>query len=668
MGTKKTTEEVGSTFSSFTRISTKMRATIVCVLAFMLAYSEGAAVETEGRMPSPEGPERRSADVTKTQEMEDQAETKLAAAQAKLFHKENQAQVKANHVAQESIVTSKIVRCNLDTDCPGAQQCVNYAPKLSALSKSAHASVEQSAALYWKTKAYIKRCKDTSFPKMQIETIEEQIQFQMIMDKHVTTIKESFVKWNERGLNMTLPANVDKIDQITMESAKYYNEITGNVETPEGNSPVVKAGEVTVAPGLDMNTFLLISLLDKDDASKSSLDKLLPIILMSGGGAGMGGDLLSNPLLLLTLLDDKTSTSSNSDLLLIMTLMNSGGLGGSTDLLSSPLLLMTLLKDNSSMTDLLPILLLSGGLGSAAAGGAGGLDVMSNPLILLLLLDDDKSSSLTDLLPILLMGSMGASGMGADAGISGILPLILLLDGNTTDTSDLLLIMMASGGALGGGAAGGDLNSLLPILLLGDNKLGSGSDSTKDLLLFSLLGNGGLGGTDGAAGGLGGILPLLLLSNSSILSGDDSLLMVLLLSGGLGGAAEGAAPDMNMLLPLIMKDSLNDTKDLLLIMMMGGLGGAGGAGGLGGMLPLLLLGNGTMDTTTLVLVMVMSQAQPGTVTPGTGGITIDPASGLNGILPLLLLKDSGTDDTLTTLLLVNMMSQGGAATGGLLGR
>ena len=84
---------------------------------------------------------------------------------------------------------------------------------------------------------------------------------------------------------------------------------------------------------------------------------------------------------------------------------------------------------------------------------------------------------------------------------------------------------------------------------------------------------------------------------------------------------------MNMLLPLIMKDSLNDTKDLLLIMMMGGMGGAGGAGGLGGMLPLLLLGNGTMDTTTLVLVMMMSQAQPGTVTPGTGGITIDPASG-----------------------------------------
>merc|ERR1712096_545963 len=104
--------------------------------------------------------------------------------------------------------------------------------------------------------------------------------------------------------------------------------------------------------------------------------------------------------------------------------------------------------------------------------------------------------------------------------------------------------------------------------------------------------------------------------------------------------------------------------------MMGGLGGAGGAGGLGGMLPLLLLGNGTLGTTTLVLVMMMSQAQPGTVAPidGSTGLTIDPASGLNGILPLLLLKDEGKDDTLTTLLLVNMMSQGAAATGGLLGR
>jgi len=639
-----------------------MRATIVCVLAFMLAYAEAFY----GGM----GYARSGEIEPKVEELVAQKDTRLAAAQARLFHKRNQAQVKANKVAQEPVVKSKIIKCNLDSDCPGAQQCVNYAQKLSALARSVDASAEQSAALYWKTKAHIKRCKDTSFPKMPIETIEEQMQFQMIMDKSITTIKETYVKLNKTGFNMSLPTNLDKIDQIIMDSAKFYNELTGNVETPEGKTPIIKTAEVSVAaaPALDMNTFLLISLLDKDDASSSTLDKLLPIILMSQGGTGMGGDLLSNPLLLMTLLDDDKSGSS--DLLLIMTLMNSGGLGGSTDLLSSPLLLLTLLKDNSSMTDLLPILLLSGGLG-AGAGATGGLDIMSNPLILLLLLDDNNNSSLTKLLPILLMGSMGASGMGAGAGINGILPLILLLDGNSTGTSDLLLIMLASGGALGGagGATGGDLQSLLPILLLGDG-LGGG-DSTKDLLLFSLLGGGGLGGTGGAAGGLGGILPLLLLTNSSILNGSDSLLMILLLSGGLGGATGGAgALDMNMLLPLILKDSLNDTKDLLLIMMMGGMGGAGGAGALGSMLPLLLLGNGTLDTTTLVLVMMMSQAQPGTVTPGTGGITIGDGSGLNSILPLLLMKDSGSDDTLTTLLLVNMLSQGAASatSGGLVGK
>merc|ERR1712042_178893 len=638
------------------RINKKMRATIVCVLAFMLAYAEGS---TELLI-------RTGAMRHRTGAMNELKDTRLAAAQARLFHKRNQAQVKANKVAQEPVVKSKIIKCNLDSDCPGAQQCVNYAQKLSALARSVDASAEQSAALYWKTKAHIKRCKDTSFPKMPIETIEEQMQFQMIMDKSITTIKETYVKLNKTGFNMSLPTNLDKIDQIIMDSAKFYNELTGNVETPEGKTPIIKTAEVSVAaaPALDMNTFLLISLLDKDDASSSTLDKLLPIILMSQGGTGMGGDLLSNPLLLMTLLDDDKSGSS--DLLLIMTLMNSGGLGGSTDLLSSPLLLLTLLKDDNSMTDLLPILLLSGGLGGGVAGtgrsATGGVDMMSNPLILLLLLDDNNNSSLTKLLPILLMGSMGASGMGAGAGINGILPLILLLDDNTTEISDLLLIMMASGGALGGsgGAAGGDLSALLPILLLGDG-LGGGLNSTKDLLLFSLLGSGGLGGTGGAAGGLGGILPLLLLTNSSILNGSDSLLMILLLSGGLGGAAGGAgALDMNMLLPLILKDSLNDTKDLLLIMMMGGMGGAGGAGALGSMLPLLLLGNGTLDTTTLVLVMMMSQAQPGTVTPGTGGITIGDGSGLNSILPLLL-KDSGSDDTLTTLLLVNMLSQGAAS-------
>merc|ERR1719348_422586 len=522
-----------------------MRATILCLVAFIAV-----------------------ANAAKKDDIFENA--RVAEVTAKLEMRKMAAQQIANHVKVRPVIKKNYKVCELDSDCPGAEQCVNYAPKLSALKSKLGATSDQYGSIYQKVRAADKRCKNTSFPRMPIDTIEEKISFYGLLEKQKVIIEGIYASLNKSGLNLTIPSSFSNLDEVMTISARQYNEITGNVPTNGTAAPVVRASEVATAaaPGLDMNTFLLISLLDKDSGS-SSLSKLLPIMLMSQGGAGMGGDLLSNPLLLMTLLDDDKSGSS--DLLLIMTLMNSGGLGGSTDLLSSPLLLLTLLKDNSSMTNLLPILL---------------------------------------------MGSMGASGMGAGAGINGILPLILLLDGNSTGTSDLLLIMLASGGALGGAgdATGGDLQSLLPILLLGDG-LGGG-DSTKDLLLFSLLGSGGLGGTGGAAGGLGGILPLLLLTNSSILNGSDSLLMILLLSGGLGGATGGAgALDMNMLLPLILKDSLNDTKDLLLIMMMGGMGGAGGAGALGNMLPLLLLGNGTLDTTTLVLVMMMSQAQPGTVTP-----------------------------------------------------
>merc|ERR1719354_1453091 len=164
-----------------------------------------------------------------------------------------------------------------------------------------------------------------------------------------------------------------------------YNEIVKPVKV-EGKMAVPRARTTEVAAGLDMNTFLLISLLDKDGTS-SSLKDLLPIILMSQGGAGMGGDLLSNPLLLMTLLDDDSKI--DSDLILIMTLMNGGGLGGSTDLLGSPLLLMTLLKDDtsSSMKDLLPLLLLL----------------------------DDNSTDISDLLLIMMVSGGGLGGAGGAA-------------------------------------------------------------------------------------------------------------------------------------------------------------------------------------------------------------------------------------------------------------
>jgi len=598
-------------------------------------------------------------------------EPKVLDLQAKLVMKKKQAQTQANIMSMKPVIRKAYKKCLLDSDCPAAQECVNYAPKLTALKDKTHTSTEAFGTIYTQIKAQDKRCKDTTFPKMPVKTPEEQIVFTQTIHQYVAEIREVYVKLNKSGLNMPLPPNFSVIDEVTMRRAEAYNNLTDN-------TPGLRTAQVAAA-GIDMNTFLLISLLD-DDSGSSSLKKLLPILLMSQGGTGMGGDLLSNPLLLISLLDDDKD-SKTSDLLLIMTLMNGGGLGGSTDLLGSPLLLMTLLKDdNSSISKLLPILLLSGGLGGLGGGVAGtprqaggmmgGANMMQNPLLLLLLLDDNNNSTLDKLLPIILLGSMQSSGMpGGTGGMNSILPLILLLDNNSTDIKDLLLIMMVSGGGLGGapGAAGGDMNALLPILLLGD-KLGGGLNDTKDLLLISLLSQGGIGGQPG---GLQSILPFLLLSNSSALNTSDTLTMILLLSGSLGatGGAAGA-PNMNMLLPLLLTGGLNDTKDLLLIMMLGGMGGAGGAGaaGMQSMLPLLLLGNGTMDTTTLVLVMMMSQAQPGTVSPidGSTGLTVAPQSNLNSILPLFLLaKDGGlggSDNTVTMLLLLNMLSQGAPST------
>lgn len=607
-----------------------MRATVVCVLlTFVLACVNA------------------NSDLIKNVIKQ---QPKYADANARLSEKKKVASIKAAEVSMKSVLTNGYQKCDLSSDCADHQECIDYVKLLADLTGD---NTEVFGTVYKQIEAKNKRCKNTTVPKVEVESED----YTKIVKQSSVVLVDSYIKIHKMGLTLTPPKGMDDIEAYVDQLTKTFNtEQTVSTRTTE------------IGAGIDMNTFLLISLLDKDGSS-SSLKDILPIMLMTQGGAGMGGDLLSNPLLLMSLLDDDKD-SKTSDLLLIMTLMNGGGLGGSTDLLGSPLLLMTLLKDDSSsLTDLLPILVLSGGLGGGAAGGA---DLMSNPLLLLLLLDGDSNSTLDKLLPIILLGSMSASGSPAAGGMNSILPLLLLLDGNDTDISDLLLIMMVSGGGLGGagGAAGGDMNALLPILLLGD-KLGGGLNDTKDLLLISLLGGMGGAGGAGGAGGLQSILPFLLLSDSSALNGSDSLTLLLLLSGGLtgGAGAGGAAPDMNMLLPLLLDGGLGDSKDLLLIMMLGGMGGAGGAGaaGMQSMLPLLLLGNGTMDTTTLVLVMMMSQAQPGTVSPDG---TVAPGSSLNMILPLLLAKDGGlggSDDTLTMIMLLNMMSQGPAASAGLLG-
>merc|ERR1719259_2760 len=214
------------------------------------------------------------------------------------------------------------------------------------------------------------------------------------------------------------------------------------------------------------------------------MDDLLPFILLSAGGnAGTGGNFMNNPFLFYVLLKNDTKLKDDNTLLLLMATMFSGNQiagGNGANLMSSPLL---------------PLLLFSGGLG---AGGNNA--VAANPLFLSLLLKDDNSTllnSTSDLLPLLLISSMGAQG----ADISSALPLLLLKDDFKLGDNNNILLILALSGALGGintgltagtrqgevnnlfgGLANGNMPSLLPLILIGEDKF-----DTKDLLLFSLF-------------------------------------------------------------------------------------------------------------------------------------------------------------------------------------
>merc|ERR1712235_71183 len=87
-----------------------------------------------------------------------------------------------------------------------------------------------------------------------------------------------------------------------------------------------------------------------------------------------------------------TALTSAIDPLMLM--MMSGGMGGGMDIGSNPILLLQLLKGDSGssgLKDLLPLMMMSGGMGGMGAGmGAGGMQGM---LPLLLLMGDDSDSS-----------------------------------------------------------------------------------------------------------------------------------------------------------------------------------------------------------------------------------------------------------------------------------
>lgn len=319
---------------------------------------------------------------------------------------------------------------------------------------------------------------------------------------------------------------------------------------------------------------------------KDDIKDLLPIILLtSGGQLGASGDLMNNPFLFHILMKDSKETDAKTLLLLMSTLASGNKIGGGAqaNLISSPLFLSTLLgDDNKNLSSLLPLFLMSGGL------GAGGTNMMkNNPLLLFILLNDKSDSgNVNDLLPLFLLSGMG----GAGADISNMLPLILLSnDKSSSENDNILLLLMLSGGLVPSAnfdLSRGTSGSLSVSTRSGETDLGLDNNLLKILLLGGGLSSGGIGDS---SGGLQSILPLLLLKNKTMTDNSD-LLLIILLQGlsGQGGLGEGQ----------------NNIKSLLpLFLLMGD-------------------NNSTLDTTTLLIISMMSQAQPETV-------TADPISGIH---------------------------------------
>ena len=282
--------------------------------------------------------------------------------------------------------------------------------------------------------------------------------------------------------------------------------------------------------------FLIFAMRSMDNKLKIDDTLLLTLALTSvqQPGTTVDNNLYNNPFLLFTLLGDKDKSSS-SNVLLYSLLLSPGGLGSGSlspeNTLSNPLIILSLLEKNNNklnIQDLLPLLI--SGLGTGAGTGAGGIQSIL-PLLLLSnsSLDGDK------ILPLLLLSGLGGGDPNAPGGLGGlqsILPLLLSSNKGLDSVKDILPLLLLGGGLSGpGGADPAALNSILPLLLLGNSSIGADKDF---LLLLALSGGLGAGG-----GGLGSIAPLLLLSTlGNSTSGDNSDLLGLLIllgGGGLGG-------------------------------------------------------------------------------------------------------------------------------------
>ena len=98
-------------------------------------------------------------------------EPKVAEVQARFVLRKKQAQTHANIMSMRPVVKTTYRKCNFDSDCPGHQECVNYAPKLYTLKQQTRASTEQFGTIYTQIRAQDKRFCCESFVKFRIDTL-----------------------------------------------------------------------------------------------------------------------------------------------------------------------------------------------------------------------------------------------------------------------------------------------------------------------------------------------------------------------------------------------------------------------------------------------------------------------------------------------------------------
>lgn len=204
-----------------------------------------------------------------------------------------------------------------------------------------------------------------------------------------------------------------------------------------------------------------------------------------------------------------TALTSAIDPLMLM--MMSGGMGGGgMDIGSNPILLLQLLKGNSGssgLKDLLPLMMMSGGMGGMGAGmGAGGMQSML-PLLMLMGDDSDESWSPKPADEYAAVCTKIADPMAKTTCDDNFAKIYSGC--STTDTSTCTYVCKAPGAAT---SCEADAKTACKAIV-GDSSSDSGMDD--DLLMMMMMGgfNGMGGGAVGAPGAVPGQMdPMMMMS------------------------------------------------------------------------------------------------------------------------------------------------------------